>query len=91
MRGRHQCINQGSKKRVHEHLRLIGEPEPERKRYSRSYWRKMAMYTCLDSATIDEGLLRDVYAMFHDMDDPLNPACKVLLSNARRILETENR
>jgi hypothetical protein len=66
----------------------MGEPEPERKRYPRSYWRKMAMYTCLDPATIVEGLF-NLYAMFQDMDDPLNPGRKVLVSNALKILKTE--
>ena len=42
-------------------------------------------------ALIRRQSLRDVYAMFHDMEDPINPDCKVLLSNARKILETEKR
>ena len=50
-------IQKGEKKRVHEHLRLMGgEPKPKRKRYPRSCWRKIAMYTCPDPATIVEGL-----------------------------------
>ncbi len=73
---------------MHEHLRLMGEPEPYRKRYPRSCWRKMAMYTCPDPVTIVEGLF-DLYAVFHDMDDPLNPGRKVLVSNALKILKTE--
>jgi hypothetical protein len=68
----------------------MGEPEPDRKRYPRSCWGKM--YTCPDPATIHatiaEGLF-DLYAMFHDMDDPLNPGRKVLVSNALKILKTE--
>jgi predicted metalloenzyme YecM len=34
----------------------MGEPEPERKRYPRRCWRKIAMFTCPDPATIVEGL-----------------------------------
>jgi hypothetical protein len=48
----------------------------------------MAIYTCPDPATIVEGLF-DLYAMFHDTDDPLNPGRKVLVSNALKILQTE--
>jgi hypothetical protein len=48
----------------------------------------MAKYTCPDPATIVEGLF-DLYAMFHDMDDPVNPGRKVLASNALKILKTE--
>jgi hypothetical protein len=81
-------IQKGEKKRVYQHLRLMGEPEPESKRYPRSYWRTMAKYTCPDPATIVEGLF-DLYAMFHDMDDPVNPGRKVLASNALKILKTE--
>ena len=49
-------IQKGEKKWVYQHLRLMGEPEPESKRYPRSYWRTMAKYTCPDPATIFEGL-----------------------------------
>ncbi len=48
----------------------------------------MAIYTCPDPATIVEGLF-DLYAMFHDMDGPVNPGRKMLASNALKILATE--
>jgi hypothetical protein len=84
-------IQEGEKERVYEHLKKMGEVDPERKTYKRSYWRRMAMYSCPDPITIVEGLF-DIYVLFKDMDDPMMTGeqnRKVLVPNALKILETE--
>ena len=69
----------------------MGEVDPERKTYKRSYWRGKAMYSCPDPKTIVEGLF-DIYVLFEDMDDPSmigEKKRKVLVPNALHILTTE--
>ena len=47
-------MQDGEKKRVYEHLKKMGEVDPERKTYKRSYWRGKAMYSCPDSGSEDD-------------------------------------